>query len=320
MGQHGYLEQALLRRSGESEISLLAGSRTTGKSFVQSHPFPCGEGAGGRPVIRIGMNARQFPGNWRPATEEIAFARAAGFVALQFQGQEPGLDAERIGAPFAVIADAHAGAVMEAVMENIVGVDAAGRTGSGLTPLDLLERNLPAIDALPCTYVHWHLVPRAPEDDATFRALEQRLVPQFIAGVPVAKAHGFRLGIEHNEPRIGLCATPGQIATLLDATPDLGFVWDTNHTAPEHLDGFLALTPRMTMLHVSDTRLPTVNDHYPLGMGTIDFVAYCHALRRGGFAGPAILEIGGLPQSGGYGRDTDEALIDSLRRLEEAIG
>ena len=87
--------------------------------------------------------------------------------------------------------------------------------------------------------------------------------------------------------------------------PGLGFVWDMNHTSPEHLDGFLALTPRMTMIHVSDTRLPTVNDHYPLGMGEIDFPAYCRALLSRGFDGPAILEIGGLPQSGGYGRDTE---------------
>jgi len=139
------------------------------------------------------------------------------------------------------------------------------------------------------------------------------------AGVAHANAHGFRFGFEHNEPRGGLYATPERCAALLDAVPGLGFVWDTNHTAPEHLGGFLALIPRMTMLHVSDTRLPTVNDHYPLGMGAMDFPAYCRPLIAGGFSGPAIFEIGGLPQSGGYGRDTDDALIDSLHRLTAAI-
>ncbi len=261
--------------------------------------------------IRIGMNARQFPGNWRPASVEIAFARSTGFVALQFQGQEPGLTPERLGESFAVVAGALAASDIEAVMEIIVRVDAPGRTASGLTPLAALERNLPAIDALPCTCVHWHLVPLA---------LERDLVPQFAAGVAHARAHGFHFAFEHNEPRIGLCAMPERCAALLDAVPGLGFVWDTNHTAPEHLDGFLALIPRMAMLHVADTRLPTVNDHYPLGMGAIDFPAYCRALIAGGFAGPAILEIGGLPQSGGYGRDTDDALIDSLHRLQKAIG
>jgi L-ribulose-5-phosphate 3-epimerase len=270
-------------------------------------------------MLRIGMNARQFPTNWRRATEEIAFARRAGFAAIQFQGQEPGLDTERLGGSFAVVAAALASAQIAAVMEIVVRIDAAGRTASGLTPLDVLETNLPAIDALPCTRVHWHLVPLAPEDDATLLALERSLVPQLIAGVALAAAHGFRLGIEHNEPRIVLCATPERCAALLDAVPGLGFVWDTNHTAPEHLDGFLALTPRMRVLHISDTRLPTVNDHYPLGMGTIDFRAYCRALLALGYDGPAILEIGGLPQSGGYGRDTDDALIDSLRRLKMAL-
>ena len=264
------------------------------------------------------MNARQFPGNWRPAPEEIAFAREAGFAALQFQGQEPGLTPERLGASFTVVAGALAAAGIEAVMEIIVRVNSDGRTALGLTPLEVLELNLPAIDALPCTCVHWHLVPSGPEDDATLRALERTLVPQFAAGVAHAKAHSFRFGFEHNEPRIGLCATPKRCMALLDTVPGLGFVWDTNHTAPEHLDGFLALLPRMTMLHVSDTRLPTVNDHYPLGMGAIDFPAYCRALIAGGFSGPAILEIGGLPQSGGYGRDTNNALIDSLHQFQMA--
>jgi L-ribulose-5-phosphate 3-epimerase len=38
-----------------------------------------------------------------------------------------------------------------------------------------------------------------------------------------------------------------------------------------------------------------------------------------GFDGIGILEIGGLPKSGGFGRDTDEALIDSLKKLSTAI-
>ncbi len=270
-------------------------------------------------MFRIGMNARQFPGNWRPASEEIAFARDAGFVALQFQGQEPGLTPERLGEPFDVVAGALAASGIEAVMEVIVRIDTTGRTASGLSPLDVLHLNLPAIDALPCTCIHWHLVPLAPADDADFLALERSLIPQFEAAVDLARAHGFRFGFEHNEPRIGLCAKPERCAAILDAVPGLGFVWDMNHTAPEHLGGFLALTPRMTMLHVSDTRLPTVNDHYPLGMGAIDFPAYCRAVLRGGFDGPAILEIGGLPQSGGYGRDTNAALTDSLPRLRETV-
>ncbi len=77
----------------------------------------------------------------------------------------------------------------------------------------------------------------------------------------------------------------------------------------------MALIPRMSMLHVADTPLPEVNHHLPLGEGSVDLADYCRALRQGGFAGPAILEIGGLPKSGGFGRDTDAALVASLRHL-----
>jgi sugar phosphate isomerase/epimerase len=75
----------------------------------------------------------------------------------------------------------------------------------------------------------------------------------------------------------------------------------------------------MTMLHIADTRLPAVNEHLPLGLGTVDFAGYSSALLARSFSGPAILEIGGMPASGGYGRDTDEALIDSLHRLQRAV-
>ncbi len=75
----------------------------------------------------------------------------------------------------------------------------------------------------------------------------------------------------------------------------------------------------MTMLHVADTPLPAVNYHLPLGLGSIDVTAYCRTLLVRDFQGPAILEIGGLPQSGGFGRDTDAALIDSRERLDAAI-
>jgi len=73
----------------------------------------------------------------------------------------------------------------------------------------------------------------------------------------------------------------------------------------------------MSMLHVSDTPLPEVNYHVPLGQGNIDYEAICQSLYDGGFAGPAILEIGGLPRSGGYGKDTDEALAESLQILKD---
>jgi L-ribulose-5-phosphate 3-epimerase len=269
--------------------------------------------------IAIGLNYRDFPSNWRPAREEIAFARAHGFRSIQFHGRERGLATEHLGEPAEAIGELLREAGTVATMEIGLAVDRAGRTANGVTPLEALRANGPAITALGCACVHWHLTPLGPGDSATWRALEGALVSQLAEGVALGATHGFRFGIEHNEPAIDLFPTPERCAAALAATPGLGLVWDFNHTAPDQLDGFLALTDRMTTLHVSDTPLPAVNHHLPLGLGTVPYAAYGRALFARGFAGPAILEIGGLPASGGYGRDTDGALIESLRRMEEGL-
>jgi sugar phosphate isomerase/epimerase len=269
-------------------------------------------------TISIGINGRFFPSNWRPALDEIAFAHAHGFTAFQFSGKEEGLNVEHLGADVLTVRDGLARAGITATMEILLRVGHTGRTAAGRTPLEVLHANLSAITLLPCLYVHWHLVPSVPMNDAVVAALEAHLIPEFAAGVALAEHHGFRLGFEHNEPDLRLFGTPLSCQHALEAVPNLNFIWDFNHTIPDHIIAFRALIPRMSLLHVSDTPLPEVNHHLPLGRGSIDFVDYCRALREGGFAGPAILEIGGLPKSGGYGRDTDEALIDSATRLRWA--
>ncbi|HEX8551957.1 MAG TPA: TIM barrel protein [Abditibacteriaceae bacterium] len=274
-------------------------------------------------TISIGINGRFFPSNWRPALDEIAFADAHGFTALQFPGKEEGLNVEHLGADVLAVRDALARAGITATMEILLRVDHTGRTAAGCTPLEVLHANLAAITSLPCPYVHWHLVPSVPMDAAVVAALEAHFIPEFAAGVALAQHRGFRLGFEHNEPDLRLFGTPLSCQHALEAVPNLNFIWDFNHTIPGHITAFQALVPRMSLLHVSDTPLPEVNHHLPLGLGSIDFAHYCHALREGSFVGPAILEIGGLPKSGGYGRDTDEALIDSairLRRANDASG
>jgi L-ribulose-5-phosphate 3-epimerase len=205
------------------------------------------------------------------------------------------------------------------VMEIVVRINAAGRAQNGQTPLEVLRANLPAITALSCRYVHWHLALSEWPGEPAVRRLEEALAPQFATAVTVAQEQGFTFGLEHNEPDLALFGNPASCRAILAATPGLGFVWDLNHTTPTDLLAYLDLTPRMSMLHVSETPLPEVNHHLPLGLGAIDFVAYLRALVQGGFAGPAILEIGGLPKSGGYGRDTDEALVASRRQLEGAL-
>ena len=269
--------------------------------------------------LQIGLNGRFFAQNWRPARDEIDFAAANGFASIQFQGKPAGLQAAALGADFASIRQQLEAQHIMAVMEINLQIDAAGRAATGQTPLEVLEANLPAIAGLGCKYVHWHLNNQPVLEFQHVAELEIGLQPQFAAGVALAQQHGFKFGFEHNDPILRLFTTPQACRQLLDAVPDLGFVWDFNHTLPEDLAGFLQLIPRMSMLHISDTPLPEVNCHLPLGLGTIDFAAYCQALVAANFHGPAILEIGGLPKSGGYGRDTDAALIDSLAYLKAAL-
>ncbi|MEO6063475.1 MAG: TIM barrel protein [Thermoflexales bacterium] len=270
--------------------------------------------------IKIGMNGRFFPNNWRPALAEIDFAAANQFEAIQFPGLDEGLSVRQLGSDPAVVGDRLRGAGITPVMEIVVRVDRPdGRTASGMTPLDLLDANLPAIEALGCACAHWHLVLRYPGASAEVDAFEDGLRDQLFAAVERAKRLGIRFGIEQNEPEWPPYRAPSACARALGAIPGLGFVWDMNHALPDDVDAYLGLAGRMQMLHVADTPLPVVNHHLPLGLGRIDFSAYFEALVRGGFSGPAILEIGGLPKSGGYGRDTDAALIDSARRLRDFL-
>jgi L-ribulose-5-phosphate 3-epimerase len=265
--------------------------------------------------LEIGMNGRFFPNNWRPALQEIAFAAENGFECLQFQGKETGFTEEHLGAPMSEVSSALREAHLSTVMEIVVRLTANGRTASNLTPLEVLQANLPAIEAFACQCVHWHFVAWPLVDMPTVSALEHKVIHDLAAGVALGQKHGFKFGLEHNEPDLMLFARPQSCAMALAAVPGLHFVWDLNHTTPRDFEGYAALIPSVSMLHVSDTPLPEVNYHLPLGMGSIDFAMYSERLRQGGFSGPAILEIGGLPKSGGFGRDTDEALIDSKARL-----
>jgi sugar phosphate isomerase/epimerase len=268
--------------------------------------------------LQIGFNARLFPINWRPVREEIQFGAANGFVTLQLPGKEEGLSAEHLGDDIKSVRRMLEQAGMSAVMEIVAGIDEEGYTATRRTPVEILAANLPAIAGLPCRCVHFHFVQRASVADAQLPVLERRLTASLDTGAGLGKEWGFQFGLEHNERAIGLFATPQSCAAMLAAVPRLAFVWDVNHTHPDDFEDFAALLPRVSTLHISDTRLPETNEHLPLGMGNIDFANFCGRLHAAGFEGPAILEIGGLPKSGGYGRDTDSALVDSLQRLRSA--
>lgn len=271
-------------------------------------------------AFSIGMNGRFFPNNWRPAPREIDFAARAGFSALQFPGPEEGLGEQHLGASLREVGACLRAAGVAPVMEIVVRVDTpAGKTASGRTPLEILGANLPALSALGCAQAHWHLVLRHPGRDEAAPIFEAAFVDSLSEAVAIAAREGFRFGIEQNEPAWPPFRSPDACADALAAVAGLGFVWDLNHAPPADVPAYLALAPRMQMLHVADTPLPVVNHHLPLGQGAIDFAAYFAALHQGGFSGPAILEIGGLPKSGGYGRDTDDALIDSAARLRRCL-
>lgn len=276
-----------------------------------THPFASQQ-------IIIGMNDRLFPTNKRPILEDIAFAAANGLRAIQFHGPPDGLSETQLGASLKETGAALRDHGVAAVMEILVFVDSKGLHESGKTPLDILRANMGAIQALGCIHVHWHLALRKHDRDNA-DVLEQAIVSQAAQAAAIGNEHGFRFAIEHNESAVRPFNTPERMATLLEAVPGLGMVWDLNHAALEQVEGYLALSPRISMLHVGDTPLPEVNHHLPLGLGTIDFRFYMGELVRRGFAGPAILEIGGLPRSGGYGRDTDEALVRSRDVLQAAI-
>ena len=245
------------------------------------------------------MNGRFFPNNWRPVLDEIRFAHAAGFSALQFQGKESGLTDEHLGASFTETERALKGANLSATMELLIRVQGDGRTPSGKTPLEILGANLPAIQSLPCRHVHWHLILEPPKGVA--EQLESALLPEFRGATKLAAQYGFTFAFEHNEPALNFFSAPQSCAAMLERVPQLRFVWDLNHTVPDHLPSFKALASRTSLLHVADTPLPEVNHHLPLGLGTVDFANYAR------------------PKSGGLGRDTDDALMDSKNKLELAF-
>ncbi|MCB8945632.1 MAG: sugar phosphate isomerase/epimerase [Ardenticatenaceae bacterium] len=270
--------------------------------------------------ISIGMNGRFFPNNWRPAPQEIEFARQAGFTAMQFVGPADGLNDERLGADLETVAACLREAGITAVMEIPINVLSNGRTGDGRSLLHPLHANLPAIQTLGCTCVHYHMVLRDSDlTESMARQFEQNIIEDLATAVHIGHEFNFRFGIEHNELDYFPFNTPQSCEQVLTAVPHLHFVWDFNHAAPSQLAGYKALAPHVSMLHISDTPLPHTNYHWPLGQGNTDFTDYLTTLLQAGFKGPAILEIGGLPKSGGYGQDTDTALNQSHAHLQQAV-
>ncbi len=263
--------------------------------------------------MKVGMVGRFFPGNWRPPANEIRFAAEAGFEVIQIRSDRPGSIKTDLRVPLADVRRALDDAGVETALEMLMRLDANGRTADGDTVA--FERNLEAILTLGCRWVHVHPVCHSGHVDAA--ELERRLVPALAEAAALAAGYELALGLEHNAADQVLFARHEACAAVLEAVPQLGFVWDVNHTAPADLAAFAALLSRATLVHASDTPLPETNHQLPIGLGNVDFARARAALRAATFEGPVVLEIGGLPKSGGYGRDTDQALRDSRERLQE---
>jgi sugar phosphate isomerase/epimerase len=236
-------------------------------------------------------------GNWRPPEQELAFASQAGFDTLQIRSDrhaledELGVDAEELGRLF----DENG---LEPVLELLVRYDDEG--GQATRALAATLADLQAIGVL---RVHVH-----PVGHVDAAALTTDLADAATAAVEA----GLLLGVEHNAPGHRLLTRLDEVEALLDAVPQLWLVWDINHTPADEVAGYLALRERFSLVHASDTPLPETNWHLPLGRGNVDL-----APLRTFDDVPVILEIGGLPHSGGPGLDTDDALLEALAYLRD---
>ncbi len=269
---------------------------------------------------KMGYVGRFFPETWRPVSQEVAFAAAHGFDAIQFMNH-PGLPSitKAVRIPLEEVRDELAAHNITATLEVNCRMRETGANLNGRTPLQQLEALLPFIVTLPCRHVHFHLFSAYELEETVARGIEEAMVEQFATAVYWGQEEGFDMAFEHNTPRNPLFRSPARCAALLEAVPGLGLVWDFNHTHPNDVAGYTALAPRITLAHVSDTPLPELNHHLPLGMGTVPTTDYCAALMAHEQPRYLILEIGGLPVSGGYGRDSDEALLESRERLLTAF-
>jgi sugar phosphate isomerase/epimerase len=254
----------------------------------------------------VGMLGRFFGrlagGNWRPPEQELRFASGAGFDTLQIRSDRAGEIEDELGIDAAALGELFDDLGLEPVLEMLVRHNGERGTFAGA-----LRANLPAIESIGVLRVHVH--PVGPSDAAPI------LRADFAEALEVAEGAGLILGVEHNAPGHRLLVEPDEVEALLDAVPGLGLVWDLNHTRPEHVARFLALRERFTLVHASDTPLPETNHHLPLGRGNVDF-----SVLRGIDDVPIVLEVGGLPISGGPGLDTDDVLLDSQARLRQEAG
>ena len=256
-----------------------------------------------RLVVDVGMLGRFFGrltgGNWRPPAEELAFAAAAGFDTVQIRSDrageiedELGVDPETLGALF------DDGGV-EPVLEMLVRHD--GEPG---TIARALRANLAAIERDRCS-------PRARPPGRPERGGAAARRPISPRRSTVAEDAGLIFGVRAQRAGAPAARRPDDVEALLDAVPGLGFVWDVNHTRPEHVTRFLALRERIHARARLGHAAP--GDEPPPSARPRQ--CRLQPVRTPRRRAARSSRSAGLPPRGGRGLDTDEALLDSLDGL-----
>lgn len=143
-----------------------------------------------------------------------------------------------------------------------------------------------------------------------------RSMAQFVAA---AKRLDLVLCIENLFPRLGPYAQIDAFERLFQQFDSARFVLDVGHAHIDDPSGSRVFTfierfaDRLEHLHLSDNR-GVVDDHLPIGKGTLPMKSVVRALAAAGFNGTATLEIFGHPrQSIVESRNVVEAMFDAYQ-------
>jgi sugar phosphate isomerase/epimerase len=165
-------------------------------------------------------------------------------------------------------------------------------------------------------------------------ALEERIVQAFAEPVALAEKEGIILGLENEHACfIGTGAEAARIASAVNS-PNFRIVWDPGNAfhAGEipFPEGYEAVKPWMTHMHIKDARIVETPDHGPqpkwcvVGEGNIDYIGQFAALKRDGYAGYISLETHYVPATGsgengkGTPEDGSRPCLAALRRFLSA--
>lgn len=115
----------------------------------------------------------------------------------------------------------------------------------------------------------------------------------------LAAKHDIRLALENLGP---FCSfrTPQSLVDLVDLInePNVGFCLDSGHAhafGENVLEWIDLVKGRLFETHFHDNRAISMDEHLPVGFGTIPWVDVIRSLRRTGFEGPVTFETGPWP-------------------------